>query len=69
MLRLGPMGRFVMDIYGNSSTFRELWRGRPMYIVLHQKILPNRRIRWAFVRTEGKLVVSMLKGLAMVLSQ
>src|SRR5262245_60523990 len=48
--------------------FRELWRGRPMYIVLHQKILPDRRIRWAFVRTEGKLVVSMLKGLAIVLT-
>ena len=51
------------------ALFRELWRGRPMYIVLHQKILPNRRIRWAFVRTEGKLVVSMLKGLAMVLTE
>jgi hypothetical protein len=50
-----------------ASLFRELWRGRPMYIVLHQKILPNRGIRWAFVRTEGKLVVSMLKGVAMIL--
>jgi len=29
-----------------------------MYAVLHQKILP--KIRWAFVRTEGKVLVSML---------
>jgi hypothetical protein len=46
--------------------FRELWRGRPMYIVPHQKMLPNRRMRWAFVRTEGKVMVSLLKGLALI---
>ena len=51
------------------TLFRELWRGRPMYVVLHQKILPNRRIHWAFVRTEGKVIVSMLKGLAIIVNQ
>jgi len=53
---------------GPAAVFKELWRGRPQHLVLYQKIIGERRMQWAFVRTEGKLVVSMLKGLARLLA-
>jgi hypothetical protein len=47
------------------ALFRELWKPRPMYLFLHGQIFPNSRIRAEYVRTEGKLLVSMLKGLVL----
>jgi len=44
----------------SPAIFKELWRGQPRYLVLYQKIIGNRRMRWAYVRTEGKVLVSML---------
>ena len=40
-----------------------------MYLCLYQRILPNRRIYEELVRTEGKLLVSILKGLVLILSR
>ena len=53
----------------SPSLFRELWRGTPRYLVLYQKIIGDRRIRWAYVRTEGKVLVSMLRGLLMIATE
>ena len=39
-----------------------------MYILFHEKFTRERGVRWAEVRTEGKLLVSMLKGLVLLLS-
>jgi len=35
----------------SPGVFKELWRGRPRYLVLHQKIIGDRRMRSAHVRT------------------
>ena len=45
---------------------REIWKVRPMNIALQELVMNNRRIRFDEVRTEGKLLVSLLRGWAMI---
>jgi hypothetical protein len=44
----------------SPALFKEPWRGRPPYLVLRQKIVGDKRTRWAYVRTDRKVLVSML---------
>jgi len=43
---------------------RELWKARPMNTALQELVMKNRRIRFDEVRSEGKLLVSLLRGWA-----
>ena len=45
---------------------REIWKARPMNVALDKLIMKNRRIRFDEVRTEGKLLASLLRGWAMI---
>jgi hypothetical protein len=47
---------------------REIWKARPMNTTVQERVMNNRRIRFEEVRTEGKLLVSMLRGWAMIAS-
>lgn len=44
------------------STVREIWKARPINVALDKLVIKNRRIRFDEVRTEGKLLVSLLAG-------
>jgi hypothetical protein len=41
---------------------RKIWRSRPMNTALQERVMNNRRFRFDEVRTEGKLLVSLLRG-------
>jgi len=41
----------------------EIWKARPMNVALDKLVMKNRRIRFDEVRSEGKLLMSMLRGL------
>jgi hypothetical protein len=45
---------------------RELWKARPMNVALDSLVMKNRRIRFNEVRSEGKVLVSMLRGWRML---
>ena len=45
---------------------REIWKAHPMNTALQELVLNNRRIRFDEVRSEGKLLVSLLRGWAMI---
>jgi hypothetical protein len=45
---------------------REIWKARPMNMALEKLVMKNRRIRFGEVRTEGKLLASLLRGWAMI---
>jgi len=45
---------------------REIWRARPMNMALQELVMTNRRIRFDEVRSEGKLLVSLLRGWTMI---
>ena len=45
---------------------REIWKARPMNTALQELVMKNRRIRFDEVRSEGKLLVSLLLGWAMI---
>jgi hypothetical protein len=47
---------------------REIWKARPMNVALEKLVFKNRRIRFDKVRTEGKLLASLLRGWAMITS-
>jgi hypothetical protein len=51
------------------ATVREIWKARPMNVTLDTVIMKNRRIRCDEVRTEGKLLVSLLYGWEMIRSK
>jgi hypothetical protein len=40
----------------------EIWKARPMNMALQELVMNNRRFRFDEVRTEGKLLVSLLRG-------
>ena len=47
----------------------QIWKARParpMNVALDKLIMKNQRIRFDEVRTEGKLLVSLLRGWAMI---
>jgi hypothetical protein len=44
---------------------REIWKAQPMNTALQELGMKNRRIRFGEVRSEGKLLVSLLRGWAM----
>jgi hypothetical protein len=44
---------------------REIWKARPVNIAL-DSLMKNRRIRFDEVRSQGKLLVSMLRGWRML---
>jgi hypothetical protein len=48
------------------ATVREIWKARPMNTALQELVMKNRRIRFDEVRGEGKLLVSLLRGWAMI---
>ena len=45
---------------------RRIWKARPMNTALEELVMKNRRIQFEKVRTEGKLLASMLRGWAMI---
>ena len=45
---------------------REIWKARPMNTALQERVMKNRRIRFDEVRSEGKLLVSLLRSWAMI---
>ena len=45
---------------------REIWKARPMNVTLDELLMKNRRIRFEKVRTEGKLLASLLRGWKMI---
>jgi hypothetical protein len=45
---------------------REVWKARPMNVALEKLVMKNRRIQFDEVRTEGKLLASLLRGWAMI---
>ena len=45
---------------------REIWKARPMNMALQELVMNNRRFRFDEVRSEGKLLVSLLRGWAMI---
>jgi hypothetical protein len=51
---------------GAVQIVREIWKARPMNTALQELVMKNRRIRFDEVRTEGKLLVSLLRGWAMI---
>src|SRR5262245_42157290 len=51
----------------SRSLFTQLWKGRPMYLVLHEKFNREHGLQWAEVRTEKKVLVSMLRALPLCL--
>jgi hypothetical protein len=48
------------------SVVREIWKASPMNVALDKLVMKNRRILFDKVRTEGKLVASLLRGWAML---
>jgi hypothetical protein len=48
------------------SLVREIWKARPMNTALEKLVMKNRRIQFDEVRTEGKLLASLLRGWAMM---
>jgi hypothetical protein len=44
------------------QTVREIWKARPMNMALQERVMNNRRIRFDEVRTEAKLLASLLWG-------
>jgi hypothetical protein len=44
----------------------EIWKARPMNVALDRLVMKNRRIRFDEVRTEGKLLASLLRGCQML---
>jgi hypothetical protein len=47
----------------SRALFRELWKARPMNSVLYQKIFRKRGMHFGQVRSEGKILASMLRGM------
>src|SRR5215475_12926479 len=45
---------------------REIWTARPMNVAVDELLMKNRRIRFEKVRTEGKLLASLLRGWKMI---
>src|SRR5215831_6990300 len=41
---------------------RKIWKAPPMNMALQESVMKNRRIRFEEVRTEGKLLMSLLRG-------
>jgi hypothetical protein len=48
---------------------REIWKARPMNTALQELVMNNRRIRFDEVRSEGKLLVSLLRDWAIIAPQ
>jgi hypothetical protein len=48
------------------SLVRQIWKARPMNVALEKLVFKNRRIRFDDVRTEGKLLASLLRGWDMI---
>jgi hypothetical protein len=45
---------------------RDIWRARPMETAIDALLKKDHRIRFDYVRTEGKLLASLLRGWAMI---
>jgi len=45
---------------------REIWKARPMNMALQELVMNNRGFQFDEVRSEGKLLVSLLRGWAMI---
>ena len=69
-------GRLEVDYKWNSvrqyspispQRFRELWNARPMHLTL-STMIDSRRVREDYVRTEGKVLVTLLKGWELVVA-
>jgi hypothetical protein len=45
---------------------REIWKARPMNTALQELVMKDRRIRFDELRSEGKLLVSLLRGWALI---
>jgi hypothetical protein len=48
------------------ATVREIWKARPMNVALEKLVMKDRRIRFDEVRTDGKLLASLLRGWAIM---
>jgi hypothetical protein len=48
------------------QTAHEIWKSRPVNVALDKLVMKSRAIRFDEVRSEGKLLVSMLRGWEML---
>ena len=48
------------------TVVREIWKARPMDLALQELVTKNRRVRFDEVRSEGKLLMSLLRGWEMM---
>ena len=48
------------------SLVREIWKARPMNMVLDELVMKNKDFHFSEVRCEGKLLISMLRGWRML---
>jgi hypothetical protein len=46
-----------------------VWKARPVNIALQELVMKNRRIRFDEVRSEGKMLMSMVRGWRMLQSE
>ena len=61
-------GGAPISVRCRCALVREIWKARPMNMALDKLVMKNRRIRSDEVRTEGKLLASLLRGWAMIAS-
>jgi hypothetical protein len=45
---------------------REIWKARPVNIALQELVMKNRGIKFYEVRSDGKLIVSLLRSWTMI---
>jgi hypothetical protein len=48
------------------ATAKEIWKARPMNLALQELVMKNRRIRFDEVRSEGKMLMSLMRGWRML---
>jgi len=69
-LRFGSNGgRYSNTARVSLQTARKLWKARPVFTALDELVMKNRGIRFEYVRSEGKLLMSMLRALRILSTQ
>jgi hypothetical protein len=62
-------GRYSNTVLYHCRTARKLWKARPVFTGLDELVMKNRGIRFEYVRSEGKLLMSTLRGLRILSTQ
>ena len=54
------------ELMVSLNAVREIWKARPMNSALDTLVMKNRRVRFDEVRSEGKVLMSLLRGWAII---